>query len=106
MARPVISRFAQLTPIANSKDHLVGGRDIRILDQMLADLRQHLSAGCFYIMDRGFQAYQLLADIREAQSDFLVRLRKSAAVEVLERRPLTAADQAASIISEETVTLG
>ena len=52
-------------------------------DSEAQHLRQHLAAGCFYVMDRGFQAYRLLADILAAKSDFLVRLRKSAAVAVL-----------------------
>jgi hypothetical protein len=69
-------------------------------------LREHLAAGCLYVMDRGFQAYQLLADILAAGSDFLVRLRKSATGTVVEQRPLEAADQAAGVVADEAVTLG
>lgn len=69
-------------------------------------LRQHLTADCCYVMDRGFQNYQLLADILAAQSDFIVRLRKSATAEVLETRPRTAADQAAGVIADEVVRVG
>lgn len=69
-------------------------------------LRQQLAANRFYVMDRGFQAYQLLADILDIQSDFLLRLRKSAALDVLEPRPLAAADLAVGIVADEVVRLG
>lgn len=69
-------------------------------------LSKHLTSNCFYIMDRGFQTYQLLADILAAQSDFLVRLRKSATLEVRATRPLAAADFAVGIVADEEVTVG
>lgn len=69
-------------------------------------LRARLQPGCFYIMDRGFQAYQLLGDILAAPADFLVRLRKSATGEVQASRSLSAADCAAGIIEDCVVTLG
>ena len=70
------------------------------------ELRDALRPGCFYVMDRGFQWYQLLADIIEIGSDFLVRLRKSAKCETIEQRPLTAADQAAGVLSDTLVRVG
>lgn len=69
-------------------------------------LRERLETGCFYVMDRGFQAYQLLTDILAIDSDFLVRLRKSAACRTLEPRGLTAADQAVGIVEDAVVQLG
>lgn len=69
-------------------------------------LRGRLEPGCFYLMDRGFQTYQLLADILAASSDFLVRLRKSATAEIQELRTLTATDVAASVSEDCVVTLG
>lgn len=69
-------------------------------------LRRRLAPGCFYVMDRGFQAYQLLAEILEARSDFLVRLRRSAAVQVVEARPREAADCAVGIMADDVVTVG
>ncbi len=69
-------------------------------------LRVSLTAGCFYVMDRGFQQYQLLADIIGLGSDFLVRLRKTARYELIETRPLTAADRAAGVISDTLVRVG
>ena len=69
-------------------------------------LRQALRPGCFYVIDRGFQQYQLLADIVAMGSDFLVRLRKSARYEPIETRPLTAADRAAGVLSDTLVHVG
>lgn len=69
-------------------------------------LRESLQAGCFYVMDRGFQDYDLFKDILGASSDFLVRLRKSAHADVLEERPLTSADQAAGIGRDAVIRLG
>ncbi|MCH8806602.1 MAG: IS4 family transposase [Planctomycetes bacterium] len=69
-------------------------------------LRQALRSDCFYVMDRGFQPYQLLADIIGLGSDFLVRLRKSARCESIETRPLTAADRAAGVLGDTRVRVG
>ena len=69
-------------------------------------LRRALRSGCFYVMDRGFQQYTLLADILAAGSDFLVRLRKSARCTVVQECPLSTADIAASVTREATVTVG
>jgi IS4 transposase len=70
------------------------------------ELRAALRPGCFYVMDRGFQWYQLLADIVAIGSDFLVRLRKSARCQSIETLPLTAADQAAGVLSDTLVRVG
>ncbi len=69
-------------------------------------LRATLRKDCFYLVDRGYQAYQLLADILAVGSDFVVRLRKSAAAEAIAERPRGAADQAAGVIRDQVVQLG
>ncbi len=69
-------------------------------------LRLALRSGCFYVFDRGFQQYQLFADIIAEGSDFLARLRKTARYETIETRPLTAADQAAGVLSDTIVRIG
>jgi Transposase DDE domain len=69
-------------------------------------LRQALATDCFYVMDRGFQQYQLLADIIAKGSDFLVRLRKTARHQAIEARPLTAADRAGGVLSDTLVRVG
>ena len=69
-------------------------------------LRQRLAAGRLYIQDRGFQGYQLFADIIAAGSDFVVRLRKSARTAVIEERPLSADDIIAGVQKDATVQIG
>ena len=69
-------------------------------------LRQALRPACFYVCDRGFQQYQLLADIMAIGSDFLVRLRKTARCEPIETRALSAADRAAGVLSDTIVRIG
>jgi len=70
------------------------------------ELQKALTPQCFYVMDRGFQSYQLLADILGIGSDFLVRLRKTARGEVLEANKLTAADRAAGVLSDGRIRIG
>lgn len=69
-------------------------------------LQAALRPDCFYVMDRGFQTYELLGDILRIKSDFLVRLRKSGQADIVEELPLTAADQAAGIRCDNRVRLG
>lgn len=69
-------------------------------------LRASLKENCFYIMDRGFQQYTLLADILGSRSDFLVRLRKSAHVETQTIQPLSDADRAAGVVADQIVSVG
>jgi hypothetical protein len=69
-------------------------------------LRESLRHNCFYVGDRGFQDYTLFEDILGAHSDFLVRLRKSARVKVLQEHPLTPADQAVGIRRDTLIHLG
>jgi len=69
-------------------------------------LEAALRTDCFYVMDRGFQRYELLNKILNIKSDFLVRLRKSGQAQTIEELPLTAADQAAGIQSDTRVRLG
>lgn len=71
-----------------------------------SQLRASLQAGCFYVLDRGYQDYSLFADIIQANSDFLVRLRKTAHLETAEERPLTAADHAAGVQADRLVRIG
>ena len=59
-----------------------------------------------YVLDRGFQSYNLLDEIVQADSDFVVRLRKSARCKELEPRGLTAADLAAGVETDALVRVG
>jgi hypothetical protein len=71
-----------------------------------AQLQANLKPEHCYVLDRGFHSYALLGDIIQANSDFVVRLRKSACCTVLETRPLTAPDLAAGVISDALVQVG
>lgn len=71
-------------------------------EQLRAALKEH----CLYIMDRGFQHYEVLDDILQHRSDFLVRLRKSAHTQTESVRPLSDADQAAGVVADQLVTVG
>jgi len=70
--------------------------------QLQASLRP---AHC-YVLDRGFQSYALLGEIIQANSDFVVRLRKSARCAELQTRPRSAADLAASVVRDALVQVG
>jgi hypothetical protein len=69
-------------------------------------LRASLRPEHCYVLDRGFQAYALLGEIIQANSDFVVRLRKSARYTALETRPRSAADRAAGVVSDTLVQVG
>lgn len=73
----------------------------RVAEQ--AQLAGALESGKFYLLDRGFQSYQLAADIVAADSDFLVRVRCSSLFEALEPRPLSAADRRAGVQGDALV---
>jgi len=66
-------------------------------------LVEHLLAGRFYVLDRAYHCYQMMADILQAGSDFLVRLRGDMHFEVVEEHTLSAADRLAGVVSVQTV---
>ena len=69
-------------------------------------LQLALEPNCLYVLDRGFTSYDLFVQILESNSDFVVRLRKSACFEIVEERPLSAADRTAGVISDAVVRVG
>lgn len=71
-----------------------------------AQLQANLKPEHCYVLDRGFHSYALLGEIIQANSDFVVRLRKSACCTALETRSLTAADLAAGVIRDTLVRVG
>jgi len=56
-----------------------------------------------YVMDRGYAKFSLFNRIVAAGSSYVCRLRDNSAAEVLEERPLTAADRAAGVLSDQLV---
>jgi hypothetical protein len=69
-------------------------------------LRQHLESGRLYALDRGYAEYQLLQDILDAKSSFLVRLRDNAVWQAVEERPVSAKARAAGVRRDLVVWLG
>jgi len=63
----------------------------------------HLQPNAFYVLDRAYHSYQMMADIVAAGSDFLVRLRSEMQFTVRAEEPLSAADQAAGVPRGQTV---
>ena len=77
---------------------LTGGRTPEY--QTLVD---HLQAGAFYVVDRAYHCYQMVADIVAAGSDVLVRLRDDMQFTVLADAPLRGVDRRAGVVACQTV---
>jgi len=69
-------------------------------------LQSNLEENGLYVLDRGFQSYDLLKEIIKAKSDFVVRQRKSMTAETVSVKPLSDEDAAAGVISDRSVVLG
>ena len=69
-------------------------------------LRKKLQADCTYVMDRWFAQFRLFNDIHSAGSHYVCRLRDNSVYTVAEDRPLTEADKAAGVLSDQIVLLG
>jgi hypothetical protein len=59
-----------------------------------------------YVMDRGYAKFTLFNKIVAAGSSYVCRLRDNSVYEVQEERPLTEADRALNVLSDQIVTLG
>jgi hypothetical protein len=66
-------------------------------------LRKMLLPGRIYVVDRGYEEFQLFQDILDARSSFIARVQDSVAYTVFEERPLTAEARAAGVISDVIV---
>jgi hypothetical protein len=69
-------------------------------------LREALRAGCLYVVDRGFIEYKLFQAIHDAGSFFVARLKDNSTFETLSDRILTAADQAAGVVVDQSIRMG
>ena len=69
-------------------------------------LQQTFEAGRLYVFDRGYMCYSLYQTIIDRGASFVSRLRDNAVFEVLEERPLSAADRAAGVFRDALVLLG
>ncbi len=68
-----------------------------------AVLERTLEADHLYVMDRGYAKFSLFNRIVKKHSSYVCRLRDNSSCEVLEERPLTDADRAAGILSDQIV---
>jgi hypothetical protein len=56
-----------------------------------------------YVMDRGYAKFTLFNQIVAAHSSYVCRLRDNSAYEIVEQRPLSDADRAAGVLSDQIV---
>ncbi len=71
-----------------------------------AVLERTIESDRTYVMDRGYAKFALFNKIVAAGSSYVCRLRDNSVYEVLEERPLTDADRALNVLSDQIVALG
>jgi len=72
----------------------------------VATFEKTLQKGRLYVLDRGYAKYGLLQTIRNAKSDFVVRLRDNAVLDVVEERELSQAALDAGVVRDALVRVG
>ena len=71
-----------------------------------AVLNRTIESDRLYAMDRGYAKFKLFNDIVAAKSSYVCRLRDNTVAEVVQDNPLTDADRAANVLSDQIVRLG
>lgn len=71
-----------------------------------AVLQRTIEADRTYVMDRGYAKFLLFNEIVKAGSSYVCRLRDNSVYKVLEERPLTDADRALNVLSDQLVSIG
>lgn len=71
-----------------------------------AVLERTIESDRLYVMDRGYAKFALFNRIVAAKSSYVCRLRDNSVYKVVEERPLTDADRAAGVLSDQIVRLG
>lgn len=71
-----------------------------------AVLERTIESDRCYVMDRGYAKFSLFNAIVARQSSYVCRVRDNSVYEVLEERPLTEADRAVRVLSDQVVSLG
>jgi hypothetical protein len=71
-----------------------------------AVLQRTVEADRTYVMDRGYAKFLLFNEIVKAGSSYVCRLRDNSAYKVLEERPLTDADRALNVLSDQIASIG
>ncbi len=69
-------------------------------------LAKALRKEALYLLDRGYIDYTLYQTIHDADSRFVARLKDNASYQVVRDHPLTAADAAAGVLSDQEVAMG
>jgi hypothetical protein len=69
-------------------------------------LRDTLTGGKLYVLDRGYVDYALMASILDAGSSFLVRVKGNSVYEITEERPVDAKARKLGVRRDLEVTLG
>jgi hypothetical protein len=81
------------TPVDASITHASGSET----DQ----LRAMLKPGRLYVFDRGYLDHELYRQVLDARSSFIGRIKDNGAYTVESQRPLSTADRAAGVVSDE-----
>ncbi len=71
-----------------------------------AVLQRTIESDRLYVMDRGYAKFRLFNEIVAANSSYVCRLRDNSVYGLVEERPLTEADRAAGVLSDQVVRLG
>ena len=71
-----------------------------------AAFEKTIQADRLYALDRGYAKFSLFNKIHAAGSSYVCRIRDNSVYEVLEEKPLTDADRAANVLSDQLVSLG
>ena len=71
-----------------------------------AVLEKTIEPDHLYVKDRGYAKFKLFNDIVAAKSSYVCRLRDNTVAEVVQDNPLTEADHAANVLSDQIVLLG
>ena len=71
-----------------------------------AVLNRTIEPDRLYVKDRGYAKFKLFNDIVAAKSSYVCRLRDNSVYEVIENKPLTDADRAANVLSDQIVRFG
>ena len=71
-----------------------------------AVLERTLEADRLYIKDRGYAKFSLFNAIVDIQSSYVCRIRDNSKFEVAEERPLSPADLAANVVSDQIILIG
>ncbi len=71
-----------------------------------AVLGKTIESDRLYVKDRGYAKFTLFNDIVAKKSSYVCRVRDNSAYSIVEQKPLTDADRAAKVLSDQIVLLG